>query len=48
MALPGNRLRTTADWLFAAAGPRPAVRLGLVPARAVPLDTDAPEPAHQD
>lgn len=48
MALPGNRLRTAADWLFAAAGPRPAVRLGLVPARAVPLDTDAPEPAHQD
>jgi NADH dehydrogenase len=41
-------MRTAADWLLAAVGSRPAVHLGLVPARAVPLDTDAPELAHHD
>jgi NADH dehydrogenase len=45
-ALPANRFRTAADWLFAAAGSRPAVQLGLVPGPAVPLDTDAPELVH--
>lgn len=45
-ALPANRVRTAADWLFTAAGSRPAVHLGLVPGRAVPLDTDAPELVH--
>jgi NADH dehydrogenase len=45
-ALPANRFRTVADWLFTAAGSRPAVQLGLVPGPAVPLDTDAPELIH--
>ncbi|MBM0276868.1 NAD(P)/FAD-dependent oxidoreductase [Micromonospora tarensis] len=42
LSLPANRTRTVADWLFSAAGTRPAVQLGLVPGAAVPLDT-APE-----
>lgn len=46
-ALPANRFRTAADWLFTAAGARPAVQLGLVPGPAVPLDTDAPELVHR-
>jgi NADH:ubiquinone reductase (H+-translocating) len=45
-ALPANRLRTVADWLFTAAGSRPAVQLGLVPGPSVPLDTDTPEVVH--
>ncbi len=45
-ALPANRVRTAADWLFTAVGSRPAVQLGLVPGPAVPLDSDAPELAH--
>ncbi|MDG4811089.1 FAD-dependent oxidoreductase [Micromonospora sp. WMMD1120] len=43
LSLPANRTRTVADWLFSAAGDRPAVQLGLVPGTAVPLDTAAPE-----
>lgn len=42
-ALPTNRLRTAADWLFTATGRRQGIQLGLVPRPAVPLDTDAPE-----
>ena len=45
-ALPANRFRTAADWLFTAVGSRPSVQLGLVPGPAVPLDTDAPEILH--
>ncbi|WP_433293756.1 NAD(P)/FAD-dependent oxidoreductase [Actinoplanes sp. CA-030573] len=45
-SLPSGRLRTAADWLFAAAGSRPPVQLGLVPGPEVPLDTDAPELVH--
>ena len=45
-ALPANRARTVAAWLFAAAGRRPDTQLGLVPASAVPLDTASPEVAH--
>jgi NADH dehydrogenase len=45
-AMPANRLRTAAAWLFAAAGQRPDTQLGLVPASAVPLDTASPEVAH--
>ncbi|MCO8277680.1 NAD(P)/FAD-dependent oxidoreductase [Actinoplanes sp. TRM 88003] len=45
-ALPANRWRTAADWLFTALGSRPAVQLSLVPGPAVPLDTDAPELIH--
>jgi NADH dehydrogenase len=42
-AMPGNRARVGADWLLDAALPRPAVQLGLVPARLVPLETSSPE-----
>jgi NADH:quinone reductase (non-electrogenic) len=45
-ALPANRARIAAAWLFAAAGNRPDTQLGLVPASAVPLDTASPEVAH--
>ncbi|MGW4942028.1 NAD(P)/FAD-dependent oxidoreductase [Actinoplanes sp. NPDC004185] len=45
-ALPANHVRTTAAWLFAAAGRRPDTQLGLVPGAAVPLDTADPEVAH--
>jgi NADH dehydrogenase len=47
VALPANRARTAAEWLFTAVGSRPAVQLGLVPGPAVPLDTDAPEVVHE-
>ncbi len=47
-ALPTNRLRTTADWLFTATSRRQGIQLGLVPGPAVPLDTDAPELTRQD
>jgi NADH dehydrogenase len=43
LAMPGNRVRVAADWLLDAVLPRRDVQLGLVPARSVPLDTDAPE-----
>jgi NADH:ubiquinone reductase (H+-translocating) len=42
-AMPGNRARVGADWLLDAALPRPAVQLGLVPAKVVPLETSSPE-----
>jgi NADH:ubiquinone reductase (H+-translocating) len=41
--MPGNRLRTAADWALAAALSRQAVQLGLVRSGAVPLDSAAPE-----
>jgi NADH dehydrogenase len=41
--MPGNRLRTAADWALAAVLSRQAVQLGLVRAGAVPLDSAAPE-----
>ncbi|MEU6391580.1 NAD(P)/FAD-dependent oxidoreductase [Streptomyces sp. NPDC046939] len=44
-ALPGNRVRVTADWLLDALLPRQAVQLGLVRSGSVPLETAAPEPA---
>ncbi|PRY17737.1 NAD(P)/FAD-dependent oxidoreductase [Pseudosporangium ferrugineum] len=47
-ALPANRSRVAAAWLFAAAGNRPRTQLGLVPASAVPLDTASPEVTHAD
>lgn len=47
LALPANRARTAADWLFTAVGARPTVQLGLVPGAAVPLDTAAPELLHR-
>ncbi|MET7761483.1 NAD(P)/FAD-dependent oxidoreductase [Streptomyces sp. NPDC005393] len=45
-AMPGNRVRVAADWLLDAMLPRQAVQLGVVPAWAVPLDTESPEIAH--
>jgi NADH:ubiquinone reductase (H+-translocating) len=43
IAMPANRARVGADWLLDAALPRPAVQLGLVPAKVVPLETSSPE-----
>ncbi|MFC8343694.1 FAD-dependent oxidoreductase [Streptomyces sp. NPDC057280] len=42
-AMPGNRVRVTADWLLDAVLPRQAVQLGLVRSWSVPLDTASPE-----
>lgn len=44
-ALPANRARVAAAWIFAALGHRPDTQLGLVAANAVPLDTATPEVA---
>jgi NADH dehydrogenase len=43
LSLPGNRIRTAADWLLDAVLDRPMVQLGLVRSPAVPLDTERPE-----
>ena len=43
LAMPGNRARVGADWLLDATLSRPSVRLGLVPANAVPLESESPE-----
>ena len=45
-AMPGNRIRTAADWALDAVLPRQTVQLGLVRANAVPLETAAPERPH--
>ncbi len=42
-AMPGNRVRTAADWVLETLTGRQTVQLGLVRARSVPLDTDSPE-----
>ncbi|NJQ02635.1 NAD(P)/FAD-dependent oxidoreductase [Streptomyces zingiberis] len=42
-AMPGNRVRTGADWLLDAALSRQAVQMGLVRSDAVPLENNAPE-----
>ncbi|MFI7024538.1 NAD(P)/FAD-dependent oxidoreductase [Micromonospora sp. NPDC049900] len=47
LAMPGNRARVSADWLLDAALPRSAAQLGLIPADAVPLESESPElPSH--
>ncbi|KAF4410785.1 MULTISPECIES: NAD(P)/FAD-dependent oxidoreductase [Streptomyces] len=43
MSMPGNRVRTGADWLLDAMLPKQAVQLGLVRSDAVPLENTAPE-----
>ncbi|MEV0157257.1 NAD(P)/FAD-dependent oxidoreductase [Micromonospora sp. NPDC050686] len=43
LAMPSNRARIGADWALDAALTRPAVQLGLVPAHAVPLESESPE-----
>ncbi len=45
-AMPGNRVRTAADWALDAVLPRQSVHLDLVRAGAVPLDTATPELPH--
>lgn len=42
LALPGNRLRTAADWAVEEVLPRQTVQLGLIRSGDVPLDVDAP------
>jgi NADH:ubiquinone reductase (H+-translocating) len=44
-SMPGNRVRTAADWLLDALLPRQTVQLGLVQPPEVPLETSAPEVA---
>jgi len=39
LAMPGNRVRTAADWTLDAVLPRQSVQLGLVRSAAVPLET---------
>ena len=43
LTLPGNRVRTAADWVLDAVLPRETAELGLVRSGAVPLDSDSPE-----
>lgn len=43
LSLPGNRVRTTMDWLINAVLPRQSVQLGLVRSPSVPLETASPE-----
>ncbi|MEV6879883.1 NAD(P)/FAD-dependent oxidoreductase [Amycolatopsis sp. NPDC051128] len=43
MAMPGNRVRTAADWALERLTGRQTVQLGLVRSGAVPLDTGTPE-----
>ncbi|WP_069812241.1 NAD(P)/FAD-dependent oxidoreductase [Streptomyces sp. TP-A0874] len=43
MAMPGNRIRTAADWLIDAVLPKDDVQLGLVRSDSVPLENSSPE-----
>jgi NADH:quinone reductase (non-electrogenic) len=43
LSMPGNRVRTSAEWLLDAVLPRETSELGLVRSKAVPLNTSAPE-----
>jgi NADH dehydrogenase len=45
-AMPGNRIRTAADWALDAVLPRQTVQLGLVRGDEVPLETASPEHPH--
>jgi NADH dehydrogenase len=42
LSMPGNRVRVAADWLLDLVLPRQGVQLGLVSAKAVPLDSAFP------
>jgi NADH dehydrogenase len=46
-AMPGNRIRTAADWALDAVLPRQTVQLGLVRGDEVPLETATPEHPHR-
>ncbi|PVY97070.1 NAD(P)/FAD-dependent oxidoreductase [Actinomycetospora cinnamomea] len=46
LSMPGNRLRTAADWLLGAVLRRQSTQLGLVRSPSVPLDTSSPEVPH--
>jgi NADH dehydrogenase len=43
LSMPGNRLRTTLDWVADTISARQSVHLGLVSPEAVPLETATPE-----
>lgn len=43
MSMPGNRIRTAADWALDAVLNRQTVQLGMVRSASVPLDTSSPE-----
>jgi NADH dehydrogenase len=42
LSMPGNRVRTAAEWALDAILPRETSELGLVRSAAVPLDTSSP------
>lgn len=46
LSMPGNRLRTAADWVLDAVLPRQSTQLGLVRSVSVPLDSSSPEVPH--
>ncbi|MEJ2871442.1 NAD(P)/FAD-dependent oxidoreductase [Actinomycetospora sp. OC33-EN08] len=46
LSMPGNRIRTAADWLLDAVLGRQSTQLGLVRSTSVPLDTSSPEVPH--
>ena len=46
LSMPGNRVRTAADWLLDAVLPRQSTQLGLVRSVSVPLDSSSPEVPH--
>jgi NADH dehydrogenase len=46
LSMPGNRLRTAADWLLGAVLGRQSTQLGLVRSPSVPLDSSSPEVPH--
>jgi NADH dehydrogenase len=47
LSMPGNRVRTAADWLLDAISRRQTAQLGLIPADGVPLETAEPERVHK-
>ncbi|GAB6901523.1 NAD(P)/FAD-dependent oxidoreductase [Kineosporia succinea] len=47
LAMPGNRVRTAADWALNTVLPRESAELDLVRGAAVPLDSPAPELPHR-
>jgi len=47
LSMPGNRVRTAADWLLDAVSRRQTTQLGVIPADDVPLETAEPERVHK-
>ncbi|MEV5967136.1 NAD(P)/FAD-dependent oxidoreductase [Kribbella sp. NPDC051952] len=45
-SMPGNRVRTAADWLLDTVTRRQTTQLGVIPANQLPLETSTPEHIH--